>query len=221
MGTFETILWGIASSITASIILVVVSQLWSWNAKSNIKNCVKKSKELFYTVELRLDYVDDYNEIMQILRNAQEYLVLAFEHFRFFTYISSRSQRRVMFTLIYDLLRVCERSGNITVGYSDSVETTARLKKIAKMFNAPELQKWRQSLVMVKCDLLIALLNNPNWKSLWTVLNDNIDDFSGENIDFVLSFIDANSYKTDDKEPIKSKGISREEFISILRQYKN
>lgn len=217
----ETILFGVLSSLFASIIFVVVSQLWNWNAKSDIKNYVNRSKELFYAAELRFSYDNDYSDIMLILRDAQKYLVSAYEHFRFFTYFWSPKQRRVMYTLIYDLLRVCERASFITVGHTGSTEAEARLREIEKMFEAPDPQKWRCSLVSLKCDLLIALLNKPNWKSLWLVLNDNIEGLVSKDVDYITSFVDANSYKANDKEPIKSKGITRKEFASIFRQYAN
>lgn len=138
--------------------------------------------------------------------------------------IFNRLEKKLIYTLLYDITKVCEISAYITVGYRENEEIEARLDEIHRYFyRIDEINDHNCSTVSVQLDIIRYLLKN---EKIWDIAEklqklyetDLIGNMDCNNLICIDSFREK-----DDKhmKRMRRKCLSEKELRKILKKIKH
>lgn len=199
---------GISSGIIASAILYYLSRFYQPDSLKNIKNKLELAQHYIYQIESSIEFPEDYEKVVHAFEKLYEnlfqiYLCItpAFLMFR-------PINKKIMITLLYDMMCCCEASMFRTVGYSGEDEFKARLQKIKAY-----LQLHFSSMSALQIELLICkeLIKNPARNAFEYISNTYA-------ITHFEKMIDCNSFKQGlFFSEIREKGISKDKYGAFIK----
>lgn len=130
---------GALGSILASIIIALVLQTFEFGAKEKIRMRLAVVAEYAFMIRNRYCYVSDYYETVHCAEEIMRLIREITDHVKRFNLLGKKENRKIFFTLLYDMQRRCERICFQTVGYDGEQEIQARINRIQReQFNQDE-----------------------------------------------------------------------------------
>lgn len=218
MDLLNNILLGAAGSIVATIILYACSVLYKVGYKDDVRFNIDAARVAVYQIENQHLFPEDYALVIAQIDILHQCAYNIYRSLRPLSMIWNRNARKMIITLIYDIIVVCERAKFITVGFSDLAEKDARLKEIHKAFYkyAP-LDDVNRSTVILQLDIIEELFDGKNVKDS---INEAFGDMSKTQPmeDLVCDgFINIKSFKQEKDSGLRKRCFSKEELEKILR----
>lgn len=222
MEFFENIIIGIVGSIVTTIILFLCSKLYKIGYKEDFLFNLSMAKTAVYQINNQHTFPSDYD---LVIAQIDVLYKCAFEMYKSiypFSLLFKSKNKKIIMTLLYDIIRVCERSKFMTVGYNGESENEARLNEIHKCFyKCKSLEKNNYSTVLSQLDLLENLITGKNFiqsikKQFSMELTSNKKEFLRS---FQLEYIEINSFrikKSKFQSSIKNQGITNDDFNKMI-----
>ena len=216
---WTSIVIGVFSSIVATVIWYMLSQLW----RKEDRKCIRLELEIaltsLYEIEQKISYPEDYTRILQQADRMFDSLNRAFGMIRFFTYGFDFNRKKMITTIILDNIRLCEYSKNITVGYSENMEIEERCEKIARRLKIKGDTETGMSINLISLFVARDLNDKVETKKslhMW-MKTDNDNALLKEQL-LKQDFIESNSFKYGDvpKNQIKHYCFTKEEYNRYL-----
>ena len=184
------IIQGVVGSILASILIGAFLILFEPNSKEKYSARVSMMQHYVWIIDNKYSFEKDYSEVMHSAEEIVRLIREIGDHVKYFNRF--RKERKLFFTVLYDLEHRCEYMCLQTVGYDNDTEIKQRIKRIKKVIcDEDEYEE-------------LVLDKEVGW--LQELLNGNIPPIS-ENV------LDINSFRTpNDERFIRRFGVSMEEF---------
>lgn len=203
MEIFINLFIGILGSIVASIVIALCLHIYEFGAKSKILYRIDFMMNYIWIIDNKYTYLDDYNEIVhcaeEILRMVREICDYVKPlNLRYVRCIcKNRLNRKMFFTVLYDIQSRCEMICFQTVGYSGQQETEERIKALSG------------KQIIYNEDETAILEMEAEWLK---------DIASGKKPVYRNDIINVNSFRMNkkDKMYIRNKGIKQCEFEKIM-----
>lgn len=210
---------GAVSSIVATIILHLCSYLYRIGYKEDFEFNLENALSAVYQIENHHRFSDDYLLVMQQTDNL---LYCAFNMYKSLKPLSlwrNRTSKKLITTLLYDIIRVCERSKYITIGYSGEEEQKARLKKVHNYFyKCKKFDKENISTVQIQLQMIQLLIKG---KTIYEVYDEILRIYGDDGFENLLDkgFIEKDSFRTKNNTGIRKKCFSYKELEGKLKHY--
>ena len=172
-----------------------------------------------YEIEQKISYPEDYTRILQQSDRMFDSLNRAFGMIKFFTYGFDFNRKKMIITIIWENIRLCEYSKNITVGYSENVEIEERCEKIEKRLRIKGSTKTGMSINLISLFVAKDLNDNVDAKkSFHTWMKTDNDNVLLKEQLLEKHFIEINSFKDGvvPKKQIKHYCFTKEEYVQYL-----
>ena len=222
MDILINIILGAAGSIVATIITYFCSVLYKIGYKDDVRFNIEMAQVAVYQIQNQHTFPEDYflviSQIDVLLQSAYN----IYRSLRPLSMLTQRKSRKLIITLLYDIIVVCEKAKFTTIGFSGLDEKEARLKEIHQAFYkyAP-LDKANCSTVNLQLKIIENLFVGKN-------IRDSIDLSFGRMAeelpmeDLVCDgFIHHNSFRQKNDIGLRRKCFSKEEMENILRRQYN
>ncbi len=134
MATVENIVFGAIGSIVATITLFLLSKLYNIGYKKDFRFLLEKSYNAIYQIENLCTYPDDYNLVIAQIDVLHQSAYDMFKSLSLLALWRKRESKKLIITLLNDIISVCELSKFTTLGFSGDDEREARLDRIKKYF---------------------------------------------------------------------------------------
>lgn len=214
---FTNIIIGAIGSILAAVILYILSQCYSFSSKKRVNYNNEMAFHHIYQIENHRSFFDDYSLIMQ---NVEKLHKCMFEiHFAIypFTMLFRRTSKKIIQTLLFDIMRRCETVLYSTIGYTGEKEREERLYKLQRCFYNEESLDNNCSLIRLQLSFISMLMQGKNFYRAFFEKN-----CIAYNPKEVSTMIDINSFNR--KEPlldcsIQENGLTFKEFEYLLKKY--
>ena len=223
------ILLGAVGSILATLILFLLSSLLDLKYKEKFYTQLELAKTAVYQIANMHRYPTDYPLIMQQV----DVLYLSCNEMSRCLYPLSlllhTKKKKMIQTLLYDIIQNCERIKYTTIGYDGDAEINERLKKVHQIFYKVDfLTEWNQNTLTVQLEVIEDLLHKKTFENTFRNIykkyygnpREEKNDFY-ENIS--SQFIDSFSFKVSPKytfNSIQSKGLTSLEYKRIVTKIK-
>ena len=204
---------GILSGVITTCLLFWLSKFYHPNNIKNIKNNLDLAERYIWQIEKMVHFPDDYNRVIHAFERLndclfQMYLCMA-PSICFFR----KKNRRIIYTLICDMMRCCEASMLVVEGCSEDEEKDARIRSIIAHLRF-QYETDPYSALQREHALIVALLKH-SVKKAFKEADRRFPQIDYENL------IEINSFK----QPIffseiREKGISNDEYMTIVDKYK-
>ena len=218
MDVLTNILLGAAGSIVATIILYICSSLYKIGYKDDVRFNIETARVAVYQIQNQHSFPEDYALVIAQIDVLHQCAYNIYRSLRPLSMIWNVKSRKMIITLIYDIIHVCERSKYMTIGYSGLDEKEARLREIHEAFYkyAP-LDETNTSTVIVQLDIVENLFNG---KSIDSSIKEALGNMAvTQPIEDLIcdGFIHLNSLKQNNDTGLRKKCFTRKELESILR----
>lgn len=219
MNILTNIFLGAAGSIVATIILYICSSLYRIGYKDDVRFNIETARVAVYQIQNQHSFPEDYALVIAQIDVLHQSAYNIYRSLRPLSMMWNVKSRKMIITLIYDIIHVCERSKYMTVGYSGLDEKDARLKKIHEAFYkyAP-LEENNASTVIVQLNIIEKLFNG---KSIDNSIKEALGFLADtQPIDDLIcdGFIHLNSLKQNNDTGLRKKCFTRKELENILRR---
>lgn len=219
MDILSNILLGAAGSIVATCVLFVCSALYKIGYKDDISFNIEVARVATYQIQNQHYFPEDYALVIAQIDVLHQCAYNIYRSLRPFSMIWNPKGKKMVITLIYDIITVCERAKFMTVGYSGLDEKEARLKEIHKAFyKYYPLDEQNLSTVSVQLDIIENLFNGKTIKDSITDSFGNLSETQPLE-DLVLDgFISIRNLKQKQDKGLRKKCFSQKEIEKILRK---
>ena len=216
----KNILLGAVGSLVATLVLFLLSKLY----KSGYKKDFEFSLEMAYTAVYQIENLHEYSEDYSLVISQIDCLYQnAFRMYRSLTPLSlwgKTYSKKLIITLLNDIIRVCEISKFTTVGFSGDDEWEARLGKIEKYFYKYKyLEDTNCSTVRVQLDIISNLIKKKSIdESIKEAFGIKHDDIPYEDL-AIDGFINVNTFKCEENNiGLRKYCFTQAELKKLLRK---
>lgn len=214
------VLLGAIGSIFATIVLYILSLIYRVGYKKDFHFALEMAYSCVYQIENLRTYSNDYPLIIEQVDKLRE---CAFRMYRLlspFSLIGRRKERKLIITLLSDIISVCEICKFTTIGYSGESEWEARLEKIQDyFFKYPYLRESNVSTVRVQLNIIQKLIDRTQINSAIKEGFGNLADEIPTDDLVVDCFIHCNSLKQQTKEiGIRNDCFTQKQLEKLLRK---
>lgn len=218
MDIINNILLGAAGSIVATIILYICSALYRIGYKDDVRFNIEAARIATYQIQNQHQFPEDYALVINQIDILHQYAYSIYRNMRPLSMIWHRNARKMIITLLYDIIMVCERSKFMTIGLSGLDEKEARLNEIHKAFYkyAP-LDENNCSTVIVQLNIIENLLNGSTVKKSIKDAFGNMADTQPVEDLVCDGFINVNSLRQDGDVGLRKKCFTQKKLEKILR----
>lgn len=218
MDIVNNILLGAAGSIVATIILYLCSALYRIGYKDDVRFNIEAARIATYQIQNQHLFPEDYALVINQIDILHQCAYSIYRSMRPLSMIWNRNARKMIITLLYDIIMVCERSKFMTIGLSGLDEKEARLNEIHKAFYkyAP-LDENNCSTVIVQLSIIENLLNGSTVKKSVNDAFGNMADTQPIEDLVCDGFIHLNSLRQDGDVGLRKKCFTRKKLEKILR----
>lgn len=218
MDIVNNILLGAAGSIVATIILYLCSALYRIGYKDDVRFNIEAARIASYQIQNQHLFPEDYALVINQIDILYQCAYSIYRSMRPLSMIWNRNARKMIITLLYDIIMVCERSKFMTIGLSGLDEKEARLNEIHKAFYkyAP-LDENNCSTVIVQLSIIENLLNGSTVKKSVKDAFGNMADTQPIEDLVCDGFIHLNSLRQDGDVGLRKKCFTRKKLEKILR----
>lgn len=213
---------GAIGSILATAILFFLSRWYRFKYKEDIYFNLDLAETAVYQIQNMHLYPEDYTLVINQVDVLYQCIFNIYKSISPLSFFFKQKEKRLLMSLLYDIVRVCELSKYVTIGYDGLTEKEERLKKIHKYFYKCKcFDEFNGSTVKVQLDVIRNLTKGQSYiKALINAFKYNYDSKDNLWNDVKGSFIEINSFKCSDKYTIKSKGLTNKEFTTIIEKAK-
>lgn len=216
---------GVLSSIIATVLLYYLKAVGLFEDRRQIRDELERIHRCLYEVWQKMEYNNiDYERILKKTDEVIESIFKIDCMIKKLTYRLDKNRMKMIITLLYELRRLCEKSSNITIGYSGQEEIIARVEKIKKYFcnGSKDLYEHPKPLIMV--ELAIDLNQD---KSLSDSLNQFVrfrDMTSLEKYNELRDdLFDANTFRYSNiicslKDDQRERCFTKEEYLKYIEK---
>lgn len=227
------ILLGAIGSIVATAILFVLSSLYRFRYKDSFLLNLNVAKTAVYQIANTHRYTSDYYLIMQQIDILHRSCISMAEAMQPLSLWYRPLNRKIIYTLLYDIIQNCERIKYTTVGYSGDQEIDARLKKLHNIFYKFDFDSQEynnQNVISVQLETIEKLLNGKSFSvCVYEIERKYYAPTENVQIDFWenmrIQFVDGLSFKPQSKKyvfsPVQNKGMSQKQYYDIVKKIKN
>ena len=218
MDIVNNIILGAAGSIVATIILYICSALYRIGYKDDVRFNIEAARIATYQIQNQHLFPEDYALVISQIDILHQCAYSIYRSMRPLSMIWNRNARKMIITLLYDIIMVCERSKFMTIGLSGLDEKEARLNEIHKAFYkyAP-LDENNCSTVIVQLSIIENLLNGSTVKKSVKDAFGNMADTQPIEDLVCDGFIHLNSLRQDGDVGLRKKCFTRKKLEKILR----
>ena len=209
---------GAVGSIVASVVLYLCSYLYRIGYKEDFEFDLENAYIAVYQIENLHRFPNDYLLVMEQVDNLYR---CAFSMYRTLVPLSlwrNRAAKKLIITLLHDIIRVCEHSKYTIIGYEGEREQEARLEKIHKYFyKSQKSDEEISSTVRLQLEIIKSLIKG---KSIGNTL-DEISQLYGKNwmnSQLDNGFIQINSFREKNSVGIKRKCFAYSELEKELKR---
>ena len=204
---------GILSGVIASILLFLISKFYHPNNIKNIKNNLELAERYIWQIDAMVYFPDDYDRIIHAFEKLHDCLFQIYLCMAPSICLCKRKNKKIIYTLICDMMRCCEVSMLVTEGYSGDEEKEARIRNIIRHLRFQN-ERDTYSALQREHALIVALLQYPLHKA-FEEADRHFPQINYEKL------IDINSFKQSIFfSEIREKGISKDEYMKIIEEYK-
>ena len=192
---WETVFVGISSSIIATVIWYVLSQLWKRGDRKQIGMELEIALTSLYEIEQKIGFPEDYQRILIQIDRMYDSLNRAYGMIKPLTYGLDFGRKRMIVTIIWENIRLCDYSKNITVGYSKFEEIEERCLKIERRLKIKGKTKSGMSMNLISLFVAKNLNDKEKMKKTlhkWMRIDD--DNELKKQL-FEKHFIEINTFK--------------------------
>ena len=187
---------GVLSSIFATVVWYMLSQTWKIEDRKIIARELETAITCLHVIEAKIGYPEDYDRILLQTDRMYDSLNKAVDTIKLFTYRLDFDRKKMIITIIWDNIRLCERSKNTTIGYSGKEERIERSNNIRQLLE--KKNNIDTDLLANLTALYIAkdLNNDKNFKDsalFWITDEQDLKYIKCRILD--LPLIDNNSFK--------------------------
>lgn len=221
-----SVLLGVLSSLVATIIWVIFTQLYDFNAKKNINMLL----ELLCDCAEQFDTAMEFSDCSMAELQADkiiEYCKEIFMSIKFFTYFPKK--KKLILTLLYNTYYTISIYKRVWVGYDGEQEKNARLSKFkrkyyykVKIYDLVDGNLGQEiSFLIITCEILHELNNHC---SVSKALKDNfyLNEHTTKKIDTYIKLIASLNYKCKcthiNKYDLRCGIFYKEEYVSYLKK---
>ena len=218
LAILSNILLGAAGSIVATIILFICSALYKIGYKDDVRFNLEAARVATYQIQNQHLFPEDYALVISQIDILHQCAYNIFHSLRPLSMVWNRNSRKMIITLLYDIIRVCERAKYMTVGYDGLAEKEARLRKIHKAFYkyAP-LDKNNKSTVIVQLEIIEHLFDGKCIKSSFKEALGDISDTHTMADLISAHFFYVDYLRQDGDVGLRKKCFTRKELETLLR----
>ena len=216
---FQNIIIGAIGSILATIILYFLSQCYSFNSKKHLEYYLETAFNYIYQIENHCSYRDDYDLIMHCTEELHKCIFEIHTNIYPFSMLFNPTRKKLIQTILFDIIRRCEIVLFSTVGYDDENEKLARLKILKKYFYTEDGSEENCSSIRLSLSIVRLLLQGKNIRKAFSEKNNlpyDIKDF--ENI------IEINSFRVKNhsvnKYLIQRNGLTKKQYDKLIKKIK-
>lgn len=218
MNIVTNILVGVTGSIVATIILYICSALYKIGYKDDVRFNIEAARVAIYQIQNQHTFPEDYALVIAQIDVLHQCVYNIYQSLRPLSMAMNCSARKMIITLLNDIIRVCERSKYMTVGYSGLEEKAARLREIHRAFyKCGPLEESNRSTVVVQLDVIENLFNGMSIKKSIEAAFGNMEDMQTMNNLISDGFLVLDSLKQKGDTGIRKKCFSREKLEKIMR----
>lgn len=219
MSVISNIILGAIGSILATIILYVCSILYKVGYKEDFKFNLNVARTATYQIQNQHCFPEDYGLVINQIDVVHRCAFNMYRDLYPLALLFRRKEKKMVITLLSDIIDVCEISKYTTVGYSGESEKEARLEKVHKYFyKYYELDEVNCSTVIVQLDILDNIINGKSIKqSMKDAFVRVVDEIAIGDL-AIDGFININSFRQKNDVGIRKKSFSKLEFEKLLRK---
>lgn len=204
---------GIIGGFISAFILYMLSRLYKPNYKTELNFILKSAMTNIYQIHNLSEFSEDYDLIITQISELREN---AFEMYKLLLPLAMFGKfktKKMVITLLYDIINVCNVSKYLTFGYeNEKEEKRARIEKIREyFFRIDAFEHKNRFLVEVQLNLIEKIING---KSLKKAFRKEFKNFSKK---VEEKFININSFKDrNDKEYIRKNCLTEKQYKKII-----
>lgn len=221
MFILESILLGAAGSIVATIVLFICSSLYKIGYKDDVRFNIEAARVAMYQIQNQHLFPEDYALVISQIDILHQSVYNIYRSLRPLSMIQNYQAKKMIITLLYDIIVACERAKFMTIGFSGLDEKEARLKEIHKtLYKYQPLDERNSSTVIVQLEIIENLFNGKNIKeSIFDAFGNIADTLPLEDL-ICDGFISVNSLRQKGDIDLRKKCLSQREFETIMRESK-
>lgn len=213
----SNIIIGAIGSILATVLLFLGSKFYQIGYKERFQFDLESARAAVFQIENQHLFPEDYLLVITQIDVLRQCAINMYCSLSPLSMITKKKSKKLITTLLHDIIRVCEYSKYITVGYDGMREKKARLDKIHRAFyKYTPTSMNHSSTVKIQLDVIQNIIDGKNLKeSIIQSIDGQAEVFFVENL-LSDKFIDINSFRPEahkrqnNKKSIKIKNSIRE-----------
>ena len=204
---------GVLSGIITTCLLFLLSKFYHPNNIKNIKNNLELAERYIWQIDAMIGFPYDYDRIIHAFEKLHDNLFQIYLCMAPSICLFKPKNKKIIYTLICDMMRCCEASMLVTEGYSGDEEKEARIKNIIRHLRFQH-KRDTYSALQREHALIVALLKH-SVKRAFEEAGRRFPKIDYEELREINSF----------KQPvffseIREKGITKDEYMMIVDEYK-
>lgn len=210
---------GIIGGFISAFILYILSRLYKPNYKTEFNFILKSARSNIYQIHNLSEFSEDYDLVVAQISELKENAFKMYKLLLPLALFGRFKEKKMIITLLYDIIRVCDVLRYITFGCeNEKEEKRARIEKIREcFFRIDVFERRNRFLVEVQLNLIEKIING---KSLKKAFYKELKNFS-KNEFFVKEieekFININSFKDrNDKEYIRKNCLTEKQYKKTI-----
>lgn len=225
METAINLLLGVMGSIIATFILYLCSYLYRFGYKEDFEFELENAFISVYQIENHHLFPDDYLFVMRQMDTLRRCSYNMYRSLKLLSLWKNRTSKKLIVTLLCDIINTCEKAEYITVGYDGKREQEARLKKIHRSFyRLKEFEANNISTIKIQLKIIeLIIKGEPIYKAFDEIFElygseCKQDFFKSENLD-ISGLIAVNSFRTENDIGMRKRCLTYKELEEILKSY--
>ena len=223
METAINLLLGVMGSIIATFVLYLCSHLYQFGYKEDFEFELENAFISVYQIENHHLFPDDYLFVMRQMDTLRRCSYNMYKLLKPLSLWKDRLAKKLIVTILYDIINVCEKAEYITVGYDGKKEQEARLEKIHRCFyRLNGFEKNNISTVKIQLEIIKLLIKGePIYKAFNEIFElygaECVQDFfKSENLD-ISGLIGINSFRTENDIGMRKRCFTCKELEEALK----
>lgn len=160
MTVIENIILGAIGSIVATIMLFLLSKLYNVGYKKDFNFFLERANNAIYQIENLCTYPDDYNLVIGQIDVLHQCAYGMYKCLSPLALWRKSDSKKLIITLLNDIISICELSKLTTVGFSGDEEREARLDRINRYFYRYKyLENSKCSTIRVELSIIRNLID--------------------------------------------------------------
>lgn len=213
------IILGAVGSIVATVILYFCSHVYQVGYKDDFTFNLENALTAIYQIENHIRFPGDYYWVMSQIDNMCCCVWNMYRSLKPLSLWRNKTEKKLLITLLYDIIRLCEHAKCVAIGYCGEQEQEARINKLQRYFY--RFQKTSQenaSVTQIQLNVIQLLIKGKTISETFNEISHTYKKPLFENI-LEDGFIDINSLKSGRAVGIRKKCFCYCELVEVLKDY--